>query len=691
MNQITPLILVASAWLSGGFALTAAEIFVDQKAASGGDGSAGAPYQTIGEALKSLPPEEGATVTIKGGLYRETLTLNQGGTTESPLIIRASPGETVQITGFQPLTGWKDEGGGLYSVETPDRVNALFVDARRQPLSRFPKSAQPWIRVTADRPDSAELDLESAPALSEAALAESYALIYCSAINGEVTFPVTRLDAAARTLTVQSAGPRFLPKTDDAVIFLNSAEWVTEPGEWSCQPAGDRWKVTFRPASPDDLARTQIRNQPHVVRINGGNTVLDGVEITGGQTYGIYAAGATNVKITRCVIYANGAAGKNGVNGLGLRIDNCSNFTLDSSIIFANYLHGLGITQGENVVVSGCEITANDGDGLNFSGRINQPDAPLRHVLLKNCYIHRHFYLGHPDNTQMFGNVRDVTYENNVLFLAGQNAMIQECEGMAFRNNLFFGALARHVILGHNSSNQAEFTNNTFAFANYGAIGTAGEGVKIYDNIFYQNVLSYESESAVGDRNLFWPRTDNAPVLIRTKPAWRGYPNPADFTSEYGFETESKMENPDFANVPAYQAITRSTFFAGAKDTVYLETADLGQFAPGDWIEINGDGVARRVETVGADSLTFTPALPTLPFRNAFVWKWTQNSNLKISVASPKAGGSGQPGANLDLAAYQRGELDGSGKRSIPALSPAAQAAMPSPDRFVYPFAIPAR
>ncbi|MEI6492546.1 MAG: right-handed parallel beta-helix repeat-containing protein [Verrucomicrobiota bacterium] len=660
------------------------EIFVDAKASPGGDGSASAPFQTISAALTSTGP---GPVTVKGGVYREEIKIAKGGKAESPLVLRAAPGEQVTVTGFEPLTNWKDEGGGLFSLQVTERVEDLFVDARRQRLARFPDADQPWIRITGDDKLAGRLELDAVPDVPQDQLKDVYALIFCQAINGEVTYPVTAVDAAAKTVTVSSGERPFLPKTGDALVVLNAASFVNVPGEWNCQPSGDGWKVLFRPEKPDDLARTQTRHRPEVVRIGGeaaGHVTIEGFELTGGSVYGVYASGVSGVRISRCLIYANGSPGR--VPGLGLRIDKCTDFTLESCVIFANHINGVGITQGENITVRCCEIAANDGDGIQFTGRNNAPGDPLRKVRLENCFVHHHFYLGHPDNTQIYGYVRDVTYENNVLLLGGQNAMIEQCEDMKFLNNTFFSAVSRHVILGHGNAHHADFRNNTFAFANFSAIGTAAKGVEIRDNIFYGNVLAYESDEVKGDGNLIWPSREEDPVLLHTVPKWKKYLTPQEFAADHGSEANSKRENPQFKNVPLAQAIGRSSFFEGARNTIYLDGKSISDFAASDTIEVNGDGVARRIEKVGENSISFAPPLPILPFRDAIVWKWPNGASLQLDLHAARAG---KAGSNLDLAAYQRGELDGSGKRSLPELSATASAAMPSPDVFVYPFSLP--
>ena len=95
-------------------------------------------------------------------------------------------------------------------------------------------------------------------------------------------------------------------------------------------------------------------------------------------------------------------------------------------------------------------------------------------------------------------------------------------------------------------------------------------------------------------------------------------------------------------------------------------------FKTGDYIEINGDGVVRRVTTTDTDSISFEPPLPSQPFREALIWNWSQRTDFALDTRpgdkSPalKAGKSGQPiGAALDAAAYRRGDFYGDGEAVI--------------------------
>ena len=80
-------------------------VWVDSRAASGGNGSQSAPFRTINQGI--LAVRAGETLMIKGGDYYEAV--NPGysmpkGTASSPIVMRNAPGERVLIRGRVLLT-----------------------------------------------------------------------------------------------------------------------------------------------------------------------------------------------------------------------------------------------------------------------------------------------------------------------------------------------------------------------------------------------------------------------------------------------------------------------------------------------------------------------------------------------------------------------------------------------------------
>ena len=86
------------------YSVPAGAIFASPRAASGGNGTASAPYRTAQAAINAAP--SGATIVLRGGTYHETITVPAG----KKLTIQAYPREAVWFDGSQTLTGWATSG-----------------------------------------------------------------------------------------------------------------------------------------------------------------------------------------------------------------------------------------------------------------------------------------------------------------------------------------------------------------------------------------------------------------------------------------------------------------------------------------------------------------------------------------------------------------------------------------------------
>jgi Right handed beta helix region len=97
-----------------------AYIYVDANSGSDGNsGAANSPFQSIQAAIDKADNDNqngvGVKVIVKPGVYREAVTIGNYRSTGASLIIEApQPGSAI-ISGSDQLTGWNDEGGGIYS------------------------------------------------------------------------------------------------------------------------------------------------------------------------------------------------------------------------------------------------------------------------------------------------------------------------------------------------------------------------------------------------------------------------------------------------------------------------------------------------------------------------------------------------------------------------------------------------
>lgn len=137
-------------------ASAAAEVHVSPAGSDADPGTGARPFATLARARDAVRAwealgahrGEAVDVVLHGGRYRLSdpllLTPLDSGTAGAPVTWRAAPGELPIVSGGTPLTGWREEDGGLWSAPVPwapdldERCTQLFVDGVRRPRARTP-------------------------------------------------------------------------------------------------------------------------------------------------------------------------------------------------------------------------------------------------------------------------------------------------------------------------------------------------------------------------------------------------------------------------------------------------------------------------------------------------------------------------------------------------------------------------
>ncbi len=647
-----------------------------------------AQYPTIQKAVDAA--KGGDVVLVKGGTYAgfRVQKLFEG----EPLIIKAAPSERVTLSGMQKIEGWKDEGGGVFSAKVPSRVDSLFVGYVEQQCGRWPADGTRLPVLMADAATCTfKTDSVADPKLAKIAKdpKDTRCYFYFAAGNAFSSRRIQSYDPKTGDIVFSpEEWMKWLKPENNRYSFVNHPALVDLPGSWAfvsdsgADPKSTAGTVYFKPAKRADLARTQYcaADRPLVAvghhKNPSGNIVLDGFEIAGSRAAGVQIGG-DGVTVQNCLVHHNGA-------GIAARM--AKDLKVRSNVVVANGGNGIGLASVENALVEGNEVALNQVDGIVVAGNISgkktgtpRANPPTKHVVVRRNYIHHHIYQAHPDNTQMYRDVSDVVYEENFNICGGQSIMAEEAEDVTVRGNLFMGCDAVMLICGHGNSHRWKFEGNTFWGAGYGFFSFTGHDYSVTKNLFIGGSMDYgqlDSTKVDSSGNRFAPA-----FSARTAKPWRKYTDLAKAQAETGQEKGSAVCAVPSANFPSAMAVSGAN--GSSLDSLALRKDAASRtdlFAPGDRIELNCDGVLRTVKSCANGVLSFSPALEAPPYRGVMVFNWKKAKSADIDIR--QVDGCGSP---ISPAAFRRGDLLGSGRRTIPAIPADVAEGIPSPNKPVIP------
>ncbi len=641
-----------------------AEIWVDASSkAPSPDGTKGAAFPTIAQALATVSP--GDTVTVRAGVYRESVRV-PGGAPGKPVTLRAAAGQRVIVSGAVPVGGWKPVAGGIYTTTLNFRPSRLLAGFAELPVAREPNEG--WF-AAAEGKDVTYRAAEANPlAALPAAFAGGQAYLWTQYGNTFFTVPVASVDRKGNAFTVVRTSKWMKIGAGDRFYFRNHRSLIDRPGEWAVAPEGAEGKtfrLYLRPRAAADLARIVApRETRQVVSVTSTAHVrIEGLEVAGAVGSGIAVNRSKDVTIDRCIAHDNGTS--------GVAMRDCSKVTVRRCIALRNR-SGVTLHTIVHSTVAQCDIGYNGVDGLIVSW--NSADITAR-----NNYLHHHLLWGHPDNLQLYRTVKNVRFIDNLLLAAGQSIMMEQVDGGLLEGNMIVGCGAYSVIFGHRNTTNFRVRNNTVAFSGYGCMSLTGHTYDVTDNVFVTGhagpmygVRGIKGYS--GDRNLFWnaPGLDRRKVLV-SNTAW--HDDLAGFQKASGQDKGSVYGDPKFRNAPRSLAVIDSRRLTDCTRDTWPLRRGFGPFRVGQRVEVNFDGVARTVTAVRDDTITVAPPLAAKPTKGWLIANWGDKTDLKLdlrlSPESPgaKLGAGGKPvGSTIDIQAYRRGDFDGDGKRDVPAL-----------------------
>lgn len=621
------------------------------------DGSQALPFRTISEALNVV--KAGDTVIVREGLYRESIRV-PGGQPERPVSLRAADGECVVLSGAVPVTGWTKYRDNVYVALLNFLPQHLLVNCRSQPVARQPNESWWTTKAVEGR---TIIDAENLVTV-ENDLVGGQAYIGTKHGNVYFTVPIASLDRVNGRLTITPRDRSMVLGAGDNYFLKNHPSLIDSSGEWAVQKHGDKWQIYFQPVVIADLEAVEApREMRSILGVHRANHVrISGLQITAGAGSGIEVAQSEDIIIDHCVVHNHG--------GRGILCRDVHNVTVQRCISSHNS-HGVVVVGSKDVIIEENEIGHNGIDGLVVSWKSSN-------VTINRNYIHHHLLWGHPDNVQFFREVRNIRVIDNLLLAGGESIMMSNTSDGLIKGNMIIGCGANSVIFGHDSAENYRIHNNTIAFTGYGCMALSARDYDVRENVFVtgQGSSIYGVRGVkgyAGERNLFFNAhgVRGRPIMVSDRGWHRSF---REYRSATGYDRTSIFGDPRFRNAPVSFAVIDGRRLADcSREKLYLRSGELIRL--GHFVEVNFDGVLRKVVNRGSDTITISPALRVKPVTPSLICCWDRNSDfsldLRLMENSPgaKLSASGGPiGSTIDIAAYQRGDFNADGKRDLPAI-----------------------
>ena len=622
------------------------------------------PWCTINSWISDLGADD--KLVVKAGTYFESVSL-PGGASGAPFIFKAYPNEKVILNGARIINGWSNYQGNIYTATIDWEPNQLFVGDELQTLARIPNDGY-WSATSVTNPAEGETTsiITDTVNLSGFSADVSGADLFIWASSGEVQFtmPVESINNQANQISFTRTNQWLTLTAGDRYWIQNQLSLIDKPGEWAVVDNGQQYQIYFWPSSIQDLQETlgSYETRSVLSSTNVNNVVIDGFEVTAGGNFGIRLYGGDNLTITKCISHHN--------YGHGINLRNLSNSTASKNISRYNSF-GITNSYSENMLIEMNDIGYNYNDGLTVTHSSNN-------VTVDRNYIHHHTLWGHPDNMQTYRTVTNLTISNNLFVSGGQNIMMEETDTVNITGNTIIGSNSMSIISGHGNTDNVTIANNTITQCRYGCILFTGNTHDVRENIFVggdsDTVYTVPNGTDYsGSDNIFYTsdyRWNQSQVILHALGQWNLTID--EFSALTSQDQNSIAANPLLTNLPAYYSvIDTSRNQEMSYDTIYLAYQTVN-FDVGDIIELNFDGIARTITAKGDYSITFTPALESLTFRELLVSNWKDNNNLQLNATplpTSQALSMGATddgiGSKISVQSYQSGDFDMDGDRDI--------------------------
>ena len=253
----------------------------------------------------------------KGDGWYGVLNINQSGSVGN--VIKFSTygtGSTPTITGFTTISGWTDEGNGIYSkvITSDSQTNMVTIDGVEYGMGRYPNSTYLTYESFSTDVSITDTSLPSTPNWTGAELIKrpnDWSLERCLITNH-----------SGNTITYTNDLSNATGVAGNGYFIQNDLRTLDQYGEWYHDYSGSgKFYMYFGAVNPSSKT-VKVATKNYCVDVQGETYItIDGLQFTGAikNTVNVSSASA-NLTVKNCTV---SFAGTNGVfvNGTGSLID----------------------------------------------------------------------------------------------------------------------------------------------------------------------------------------------------------------------------------------------------------------------------------------------------------------------------------------------------------------------------------
>ncbi|MEX2382381.1 MAG: carbohydrate-binding protein [Opitutales bacterium] len=264
---------------------SATDYYVATTGSDSNPGTLAQPFRTIQKAATLA--QSGATVYVRAGTYRETVHPANTGIPGRPITFQPHNGETVILSGADPVTGtWTQHSGNIYrkTLDTPALPrgrNQLIINGENAPIARFPNSDDIMFpnQFTGDlsiiNPDN-EIRLASPANLTGPADRFVGATLNIKLPAGIRTTAQVTADPGTGTLTLDPDMhmPGYAAGEDIGFFLQDNLALLDAPGEWFLDRATNELYLMMPDGSDPSTGNVEIKRRTYAFDLTGRSHIV---------------------------------------------------------------------------------------------------------------------------------------------------------------------------------------------------------------------------------------------------------------------------------------------------------------------------------------------------------------------------------------------------------------------------------